>query len=82
MARAIPKTVHNRVEKPRVQLCVDIYGPCKKSIIGSYYWMLIVDEYFGKAWNFFTKTIMDNSKVMDNLVSVIKSLSEHFQKHY
>lgn len=78
--KAIPKTVHNRVEKPSKQLCAYTSGPSKKSIIGSSYWILIVDEYIGKSWSFFTKTKMDISKVMDNLVFILKSLSGHFRK--
>ena len=73
--KAIPKTAQNRAEKPGERLCADISGPYKKSIIGSNYWILIVDEFSGKAWSFFTKTKTDISKVTDNLVSTLKASS-------
>ena len=47
--KAIPKTAQNMAEKPGESLCTDISGPYKKSIIGSNYWILIVDEFSGKA---------------------------------
>ena len=47
-------------------MCVDISGPYKKSIIGSTHWILVVDQYTGKAWSFFVKKKDQLANTMDN----------------
>ena len=52
-AKAICKTSHIKATEPGERLFTDISGPYKKSIIGSNYWCLVVDQFSGKTWSFF-----------------------------
>jgi hypothetical protein len=52
-AKAVPKFSTTRATHAGERLCTDISGPYKKSIIGSNYWVLVVDDYSSKAWSFF-----------------------------
>ena len=67
----LPKTAQNRAEKSGEQLSAGILGPYKKSIVGSHYWILIMDKCSGKAWSFCTKTKPYISKAADKLVSTL-----------
>ena len=49
-------------------LFVDTSEPYKKSIVGSTYWILVVDHFSGKSWSFFVKRKSFLSKIMDNLL--------------
>ena len=44
-ARKVSKMSHTKAEHAGERLYVDISGPYKKSIIGSDYWVLVVDEH-------------------------------------
>ena len=53
---------------PGERLFVDTSGPYKKSIVGSTYWILVVDQFSGKSWSFFVKKKSFLSKIMDDLL--------------
>ena len=45
-AKSFPKvTMSKAPTQPGERLCTDISGPCKKSILGNDYWILVVDDY-------------------------------------
>jgi len=54
-SKAVPKVATNKATMAGERLGADISGPYKKSIVGSTYWILVVDEYSGKSWSFFVK---------------------------
>ena len=47
-SRAVPKKTYNRSMKRGERLFVDISGPYKKSLVGSKYWVLIIDDFTKK----------------------------------
>jgi hypothetical protein len=55
------------------RIFVDISGPYKKSIVGSDYWVLVVDEHTGKSWSFFTKKKSNLSVIIDNFLIKLKA---------
>ena len=54
-SRAVPKKAYNKSIKKGERLFVGISGPYKKSLVGSEYWVLIIDDFTRKCWSFFIK---------------------------
>ena len=79
-AKAVPKFSTTRATHAGERLCTDISGPYKKSIIGSNYWVLVVDDYSSKAWSFFVKKKSEMSKIVENLVIKLKSANYILKK--
>ncbi len=55
-AKGVSKTTSIKATRPGERLFVDLSGPYKKSQANSEYWMLVIDDYSGKAWSSFLKT--------------------------
>jgi hypothetical protein len=70
--KAIPKFSTNKAEKPGEQLCVDISGPYKKSIIGNSFWAIVVDKYSGKRWSYF---VSRKSELATKVTSLVTELT-------
>jgi transposase InsO family protein len=51
---------------------MDISGPYKMLVIGSKFWVLIVDDKTRKAWSFFVKHTNEAEKVMASLLTLLK----------
>ena len=79
-AKSVSKISTVKATEPGERLCVDISGPYKKSIIGSNYWILVVDQYSGKAWSFFVKKKSQLSPILDDHVT--KLISAKFKLKY
>jgi hypothetical protein len=72
ITKAIPKFSTNKAEKPGEQLCADISGPYKKSIIGNSFWALVVDKYSGIRWRHF---VSRKSELATKITSLVTELT-------
>jgi len=72
-AKAVPKITTLKASTPAERLYVDISGPYKKSLIGSNYWILFVDQYTGKAWSYFVNKKSLLASIADALLTTLKS---------
>jgi hypothetical protein len=54
-AKAVPKSIEVKATKCGERLFIDISGPYTKSITGSEYWLLVVDDSSKKKWSCFLK---------------------------
>ncbi len=72
-AKNIPKFTSLKATSPGERMYTDISGPYKKSLIGSNYWILFVDQYSGKAWSFFLQC--DNAG--ENVAGLSKVCETH-----
>jgi hypothetical protein len=72
-AKNIPKFTSLKATSPGERMYTDISGPYKKSLIGSNYWILFVDQYSGKAWSFFVPRKNMMAKVANKLFTQLKS---------
>ena len=79
-AKSVSKISTVMAAEPGKRLCIDISGPYKKSIICSNYWILVVDQYSGKAWSFFAKKKNQLSPILDDHVT--KLISSKFKLKY
>jgi hypothetical protein len=70
-AKKVSKISTKKSQVPGERLYVDISGPYKKSIAGSDYWVLVVDEYSSKSWSFFTKKKSNLSSIIENFLTRI-----------
>ena len=68
-AKSVSKVSSLKALLPGERLFVDTSGPYKRSIIGSTYWILVVDQFSGKSWSFFVKKKSFIGKIMDNLLA-------------
>ena len=71
-AKGVPKVTLNKAIQPAERLYTDISGPYKKSIVGSNYWILVVDEFSGKSWSFFVKK---KSQMAETVSTLLRKLS-------
>ena len=76
-AKSVSKISTLKATLPGERLFVDTSGPYKKSIIGSTYWILVVDQFSGKSWSFFVKKKSFLSKVIDELL--VKLLGANYK---
>ena len=67
-AKAVSKVSTVQAVLPGERIFVDTSGPYKKSIVGSNYWILVVDQFSGKSWSFFVKKKNLLSKIVDELL--------------
>ena len=72
-AKNIPKFTSLKSTSPGERMYTDISGPYKKSLIGSNYWILFVDQYSGKAWSFFVPRKNGMAKVANALFTQLRS---------
>jgi hypothetical protein len=72
-AKKVPKTTLLKSTAPGERMYTNISGSYKKSLIGSNYWVLFVDQYSSKAWNFFVRRKSMMAKVADKLFTKLKS---------
>ena len=66
-AKAVSKVSTVQAKLPGERIFVDTSGPYKKSIVGSNYWILVIDQFSGKSWSFFVKKNNLLSKIVDKL---------------
>ena len=59
-AKGVSKTTLIKATKPAERFFVDISGPYKKSGANSKFWMLVIDDYSGKAWSTFMQRKSDS----------------------
>ena len=71
-AKAVCKTTSVQATQKGERLFVDLSGPYSRSLIGSQYWALIVDDWTRKAWSFFIKKKSDLKKVVNRLLTTLK----------
>ena len=71
-SKAVPKVGVHKATIAGERLCTDISGPYKKSIIGSTYWVLVVDEFSGKSWSYFVKKKSQISTSLNDLLSKLQ----------
>ena len=71
-AKSVSKTASIKATEKGERLYIDISGPYKKSLIGSKYWILVVDDKTRKAWSFFVKKKSDIKQVAKTLVTLLK----------
>ena len=74
-AKGVPKKPKPPAEAKGERLYLDISGPYKKTVKGSQYWVLIVDDKTRKAWSFFVPKKSDVKKVAESLVLLLKGAS-------
>jgi hypothetical protein len=70
-SKGVPKITSNKATQCGEQLCADISGPYKKSLIGNDYWILVVDDFTGKSWSFFAKKKTQMSTSVTQLISTL-----------
>ena len=75
-AKAVPRSTTTKATTPGMRLFVDISGPFTKSLIGSTYWLMIVDDYSGKKWSRFLKT---KAEIHGALRAVLLSLKNVYK---
>ncbi|MFM8622139.1 MAG: reverse transcriptase domain-containing protein, partial [Holophagaceae bacterium] len=73
-AKAVSKTSLIKATEKGERLFMDISGPYKMSLIGSKYWVLIVDDKTRKAWSFFVKTKNEAKSVTGTLLTLFKGV--------
>ena len=78
-SEGVPKVSTSRVTRPEERLCKDISGPNKKSIVGNDYWILIVDDYSGKAWSYLVKKKSQMGTIVEDLLMILKTASYNVQ---
>ena len=53
---------------PGERIFVDTTGQYKKCIVGSNYWILVVDQFSGKSWSFCFRKKNLKSEIVDELL--------------
>ncbi|MFM5988005.1 MAG: reverse transcriptase domain-containing protein [Sphaerospermopsis kisseleviana] len=71
-AKAVSKTSLVKATTKGERLFMDISGPYKMSLIGSKFWVLLVDDLTRKAWSFFVKTKNEAKTVTGQLLTLFK----------
>ena len=71
-AKGVPKSTTTVAQKPGERLFVDLSGPYKKSLIGSNYWLLVVDDHTRKSWSFFMKKKSDIANKITPLLEQLR----------
>ena len=69
----MPKTTLKKATEPGQRLFVDISGPYSKSIGGSEYWLLIVDDFTGKLWSCFLEKKKDIGKALTPILQRLQA---------
>ena len=54
--RGVRKKTYTTASQPGERIFVDTTGPFSESLIGNWYWIVVVDNYKRYSWSFFTKT--------------------------
>ena len=72
-AKKVPKVSYSRATLLAERLFVDISGPYTKTVVGSKYWILFVDDYSGKSWSFFASKKDELSKQADFLFTKLQA---------
>jgi len=73
-AKGVAKTTNVKAEKPGERLFVDISGPYRKSVAGSEYWILVVDDYSRKKWSYFSRTKSKIATVIEPLIDALNGM--------
>lgn len=71
-AKGVTKTPKKPAEAKGERLYLDISGPYKKTVKGSQYWVLIVDDKTRKAWSFFIPKKSEVKRVTESLLLLLK----------
>ena len=74
-AKKVSKISTTKATYAGERLYLDISGPYKKSIVGSDYWVLVVDDFTSKSWSFFTKKKSALSQIIEGLLTKLLAAS-------
>ena len=74
--KAISKDAETQATQPGERLMLDISGPYPKTIVGSTYWLLIVDQYSSKVWSFFLKKKSELSTNVEFLIIKLQGMNK------
>jgi hypothetical protein len=74
-AKGVSKTPKKPADIKGERLYLDISGPYKKTVKGSQFWILIVDDKTRKAWSFFVPRKSLIKQVTNDLVKLLKGAS-------
>ena len=73
-ATAVPKNTTVKATRPGERLFTDISGPYANSVIGSRYWIMVVDDYSRMKWSFFRKNKSDIGKALEGFLVLVSGL--------
>ena len=79
-AKGVPKVTTNMAICPAECHFTDIRGPYKISIVGSSYYMLVVDKFWGKLWSFLVKKKLLMAETVSTLLQK-RSSADYYIKY-
>ncbi len=74
-AKDVPKSTLQKASCPGERLFIDISGPYAKSVIGSKFWILVMDNYSRMKWSFFRKKKSKIGNVLDKFVEQLNGIN-------
>ena len=75
-AKHVPKALKIKATKKGERLCINMSGPCKKSIAGNECWALAVDKFTRKSWSCFVKRKSELIAKANELANIQKTAGD------
>ena len=71
-AKGVKKKAPKKASEPGERLFIDLSGPYKKSQAQSEYWLLVIDDFSGKAWSAFLKSKTHAGKLVKDHIKFLE----------